>query len=325
MQKYISALVLFLLGMPVVVFAVNLSGFDIALPNGITISSAGGSAADTMTINTDNVTFELTSGQSIHLTAASRNILNSDQSSAVKGCSSTQSTLDYELPDGTTSVTIIVTPSTSTCSTTGGSGGGGGGGGGTALPGSPNAGGGGSSPAPAQPATTPAATVASPQVQQTPAASVSPVFNANLRVGSRNNDVTRLQTLLGQDASVYPEKIASGYFGPKTLAAVKRFQKKYGIRQTGTVGPLTRSKLGELYGGSATPATPATPAVSTESPAVPATPAQPASNAAQINDLQALIQSLQSQLNALSAPKPAGGSISGGCNTAFNSGLICLP
>ncbi|MDO8600418.1 MAG: peptidoglycan-binding domain-containing protein, partial [bacterium] len=124
------------------------------------------------------------------------------------------------------------------------------------------------------------------------------------------------------DATVYPEKIVSGYFGPKTLAAVKRFQKKYGISPvSGIVGPLTRAKLAELYGGAVTPATPAVP---TEAPAVPATPAQPA-NAAQISELQALIQSLQSQLNALSAPKPSGGSTSGGCNTALNSNLICLP
>lgn len=317
MQKYISVLALLLFGAPLAVFAVNLSGFDIALPNGITISSAGNSSADTMTINTDNVTFALTSGQSIHLTAASRNILNSDQSTAVKGCSSTQSTLDYELPDGVTSATLIVTPSVSTCSTSSGGGGGGGGGVGTALPGSPNAGGGGSSPAPAQPATTPAVTVASPVVQQTPATTVSPVFNANLRSGSRGNDITRLQTLLGQDASVYPEKIVSGYFGPKTLAAVRRFQKKYGIRQTGTVGPLTRAKLNEIFGATV----PATSAVPGETPAIPATPApisQPDTSA-----LQALIQSLQAQIQALqqqqSAPKS-----SGACNTALNSGLICL-
>lgn len=314
MQKYISALALFLLGMPIAVFAVSLQGFDIALPNGITISSAGNSSADTMTINTDNVTFELSSGQSINLTAASRNILNSDQGTAVKGCTSTQSTLYYELPDGVTSATLIVTPSASTCSTTSG---GGGGGGGTSLPGSPNAGGGGGS-VPSVPATTPAVTVTPPQVQQTPAASVSPVFNANLRVGSRNNDVTRLQTLLGQDSALYPEKIISGYYGRLTAAAVRRFQARYGISQVGVVGPLTRAKLNEVFGATV----PATPAVSGETPAVPATPA-PVSQP-DISALQTLIQSLQAQIQALqqqqSAPKP-----SGGCNTAFNSTLICLP
>ena len=37
-------------------------------------------------------------------------------------------------------------------------------------------------------------------------------------------------------------------FGPSTLAAVKKFQAKYGIKQTGYVGPLTRAKLNALYG-----------------------------------------------------------------------------
>lgn len=314
MQKYISALALFLLGMPLAVFAVGLGGFDIALPNGITITSAGDSSANTMTINSDNVEFALSSGQSIHLVSANRYILNNNQSTKT-GCSATQSTLDYELPDGITSITLTVTPSTTTCSTGGGGGGGGGSSGGVSLPGSPDY----STSAPASPATTPAATVASLQVQQTPAAIVSPVFNANLRVGARSNDVTRLQTLLGQDSAVYPEKIVSGYFGPKTLAAVKRFQRKYGISPvSGIVGPLTRAKLNMIFGATV----PATPAVPGETPAVPATPAPVAQP--DVTSIQALIQSLQAQIQALqqqqSAPKPTGG-----CVTALNSNLICLP
>ncbi|MCX6718055.1 MAG: IPT/TIG domain-containing protein [Candidatus Staskawiczbacteria bacterium] len=39
-----------------------------------------------------------------------------------------------------------------------------------------------------------------------------------------------------------------GTFGESTAAAVVAFQGKYGIRQTGAVGPLTRAKLNSLYG-----------------------------------------------------------------------------
>ena len=35
-----------------------------------------------------------------------------------------------------------------------------------------------------------------------------------------------------------------GINGPKTIAAVKKFQKKYGLTQDGIVGPLTASKMG---------------------------------------------------------------------------------
>ena len=39
-----------------------------------------------------------------------------------------------------------------------------------------------------------------------------------------------------------------GTFGDNTASAVVQFQGKYNIRQTGTVGPLTRAKLNSLYG-----------------------------------------------------------------------------
>lgn len=58
--------------------------------------------------------------------------------------------------------------------------------------------------------------------------------------GTWGEDVKRLQKVLG----VTP---VSGWFGPITLKAVMDFQKKHGITQTGTVGPITRAKLNQLY------------------------------------------------------------------------------
>lgn len=72
------------------------------------------------------------------------------------------------------------------------------------------------------------------------------IFTANLARGSTHKDVAALQKFLAQDKTIYPEGMVSGYFGAASEAAVKRFQKKYGIAQTGTVGPMTRAKLNVL-------------------------------------------------------------------------------
>lgn len=40
-----------------------------------------------------------------------------------------------------------------------------------------------------------------------------------------------------------------GINGPKTIAAVKKFQKRYGLTQDGIVGPLTAAKMGLSVGG----------------------------------------------------------------------------
>lgn len=72
-------------------------------------------------------------------------------------------------------------------------------------------------------------------------------FTKNLSKGMSDPEVTTLQQVLKQDASIYPEGLVTGYFGSLTEAAVKKFQAKYGIDQTGTVGPITRAKLNSLY------------------------------------------------------------------------------
>lgn len=73
-------------------------------------------------------------------------------------------------------------------------------------------------------------------------------FTKTLVLGTRDAEVYNLQKVLSLNPSIYPEGEVTGYFGKLTEAAVKRFQKKYGIRITGQVGPQTRAKLHELYG-----------------------------------------------------------------------------
>ncbi|MFA5770903.1 MAG: peptidoglycan-binding protein, partial [Patescibacteria group bacterium] len=66
-------------------------------------------------------------------------------------------------------------------------------------------------------------------------------FTRNLKLGMIGNDVKELQKRLTSEG-VYKGPITE-YFGPLTLAGVKKFQAKYNLDQVGIVGPLTRGLL----------------------------------------------------------------------------------
>ena len=80
-------------------------------------------------------------------------------------------------------------------------------------------------------------------------AKVSAVFSINLSSGSQSADVIRLQQLLSQDKAIYPAGLVTGFYGSLTVEAVKKFQTKYGLPAIGIVGPMTRAKLTEVFGG----------------------------------------------------------------------------
>lgn len=65
--------------------------------------------------------------------------------------------------------------------------------------------------------------------------------------GLSGDDVKQLQEWLASDTSVYPEGQITGYFGPATERAIKRFQQKNGIEQAGVVGPKTRAQLEKMF------------------------------------------------------------------------------
>ncbi|MHB8872709.1 MAG: peptidoglycan-binding protein [Myxococcaceae bacterium] len=71
-----------------------------------------------------------------------------------------------------------------------------------------------------------------------------------LRMGSKGASVSQLQQKL-KNAGFNPGPV-DGDFGPKTLAAVKAFQRSKGIGVDGIVGPITWGKLG--VSGSSGPA-----------------------------------------------------------------------
>jgi peptidoglycan hydrolase-like protein with peptidoglycan-binding domain/chitodextrinase len=59
--------------------------------------------------------------------------------------------------------------------------------------------------------------------------------------GRQGPEVVYLQQLLATNPELYPEGRVTGYFGPLTEAALKRFQRKYEIPQTGVVDADVRA------------------------------------------------------------------------------------
>lgn len=93
--------------------------------------------------------------------------------------------------------------------------------------------------APAAQAASPAAATAPAATSRLPALAppamhscASASSRETLRYGSRGRAVRYVQTRLG----VHPR---SGWFGPITRAAVKRYQRRHGMRASGVVGPRT--------------------------------------------------------------------------------------
>ncbi len=80
-------------------------------------------------------------------------------------------------------------------------------------------------------------------------------FTQNLHKGLRDKEVERLQEFLSKYPEIYPEGLVTGYFGPLTEGAVKKFQEKhsddilkpYGLNKgTGFVGEKTIAKINEI-------------------------------------------------------------------------------
>ena len=80
-------------------------------------------------------------------------------------------------------------------------------------------------------------------------------FKTTLKSGQTSNEVKAMQKCLAKDKDVYPQGIASGYFGSMTKQALIKFQEKYGTeilapygltKGTGIVGSATRQKLNEI-------------------------------------------------------------------------------
>jgi peptidoglycan hydrolase-like protein with peptidoglycan-binding domain len=74
-------------------------------------------------------------------------------------------------------------------------------------------------------------------------AEVRSVLKEGLSEGMSGDDVKKIQELLATDASIYPEGKITGFFGPLTKEALKRFQKKHALNEDGTLNKDTRAVL----------------------------------------------------------------------------------
>jgi peptidoglycan hydrolase-like protein with peptidoglycan-binding domain len=67
-----------------------------------------------------------------------------------------------------------------------------------------------------------------------------------MRQGMSGDDVKLLQAVLAADPTLYPEGLITGYYGPLTSKAVRKYQAKHGLETVGNVGPKTLKKLNEF-------------------------------------------------------------------------------
>jgi len=224
----------------------------------IGVSSDSATAIESITISASSFTVTLQANSTFVATSSARATFGVESPNPIqqsKPCTSTESGLTLSGVGSQTTVTV--SPSSTVCSDTGSS---------SSSSGSSSSGGtvvgliG-----VVNTNTTPTPTVAQTPAASSPVPAVSGMFNYNLSMGAETNDVTRLQTFLAADPSVYPEGKVTGYFGSLTAKAVGKFQEKYGIAMPGDAGygnfgPKTRAKLNELISGVPAVSTPGVPA-----------------------------------------------------------------
>ena len=275
-KHFFATLITFSLLFPVAFAAFN----DVQLSEGSTLElTIGGNTLDftavngnlqSLTVNGGSVDIVLASGSTIDITSANKSTFSYGGGFDTSfSCNSGSSVLS--ISSGGSSGSMTITPTGTACTTTsGGTNGSGSSGDSSSSSSSSSA----SAPASSS-ASAPVAALVTQVTAVTPAAPVvanpspvaqlvSPVFNKDLVKGVKNDDVKRLQQLLAQDKSIYPEGLATGLFGPATERAIKKFQKKYGLPQVGRVGPATRKKLEEVFKmtqpAASVPVVPAAPA-----------------------------------------------------------------
>lgn len=72
-------------------------------------------------------------------------------------------------------------------------------------------------------------------------------LNGTLRYGANGEEVKKLQARLKELGYDLGDAGVDGIFGPKTEAALKKFQEEYGLAVDGIYGKLSHTKLGELF------------------------------------------------------------------------------
>ena len=281
-MKFYLTIILSLLVAPIVSMAAldaALTGSTITV-SGVNLTVTDSGSVDSIVVDSSDIKVVLSPGANITFSSSDRRdfIVTPYTFVSSETCDSSASTLRLYMDPSYISGTIatsIVTLSLGTCD--GSSGGGGGGG---HVP-------------------TQGATVTQTTTGQTITKTISTpsgitiTITKTLKVGSKNSEVKALQQALAQDKTIYPEGLATGYYGPATRNAIIRFQKKYGIEPVGYVGPQTRKKLNEIYGQAQT----------SQASSASSVTIQGTTKAQQIQQIQTLINQLLEQIKALQAQK----------------------
>lgn len=76
---------------------------------------------------------------------------------------------------------------------------------------------------------------------------VRETLKEGLHEGMTDSDIEKIQALLATDPLIYPDGRVTGYFGPLTKDAVRRFQTRHSLEATGVVDGETHELLVEYF------------------------------------------------------------------------------
>lgn len=68
-------------------------------------------------------------------------------------------------------------------------------------------------------------------------------LKGDLKEGMTDDDIKAIQEALASDPSIYPSGLKTGFFGPMTKEAIKKFQAKNGLEVTGEINAETKAAL----------------------------------------------------------------------------------
>ncbi|MFA6354405.1 MAG: peptidoglycan-binding protein [Candidatus Paceibacterota bacterium] len=91
-------------------------------------------------------------------------------------------------------------------------------------------------------------TITQPVSPATPISIVCPGLPKIIKFGNTGNEVKNIQKFLAKDKEIYPQGLATGYFGPMTEKALEKFQKKYNLEETGELDDNTKDVLEKVIG-----------------------------------------------------------------------------
>lgn len=74
---------------------------------------------------------------------------------------------------------------------------------------------------------------------------INGLIRQGLVEGTTDDDVKEIQTLLATDPAIYPEGMTTGYYGPLTKEAIKRFQIRHNLEVSGKIDEETRLMMEE--------------------------------------------------------------------------------